>query len=356
MALLTIPNVRLSGVAATVPVKEESNFDYDWITEQQRRLLVKTTGIEKRRVAADGVTTSDLCKPAAERLLAELGWAKEDINVVVFVSQSRDYFLPATGIILQDRLGFSHDCLAFDISLGCSGYVYGMSVIASMMQSGALSKGLLMVGDISTFSLNTKDKSTYPLFGDAGTCTAFEFDPAAAPMHFNLQSDGSGHEAIIIPDGGLRNPLNDASYEVKELEPGIHRSNRNLHLEGLDVFNFSLREVAPNIRALYEAAGTTSEDYDHFVFHQANRLMNESIRKKLKLESEKVPYSLDEYGNTSSASIPLTVVTRMREAASSGKSKMLFSGFGVGLSWGSVSLETENLVIPELIQTDGHES
>ena len=349
MALFSIPHVKISGVSACVPKGSLSNHDYDKLTERERAMLIKTTGIEERRVANEGVTTSDLCFEAGEKLIAELGWKKEEIQLLIFVSQSRDYFLPATAIILQDRLGLPKTTLAFDISLGCSGYVYGLSVISSLMANARIGKALLMVGDISTFSLNENDKSTYPLFGDAGTATALEFDEEAYPMHFNLQSDGSGFEAIIIPDGGLRNPLSDESYKDREIEKGITRNARNLSLNGLDVFDFSLREVAPNIRELYEYTNTSESDYDYFVFHQANKLMNETIRKKLKIESEKVPYTLKEYGNTSSASIPLTIVSKIRNATN-GELNHIFSGFGVGLSWGSVAVRTNNLVCPEIIE------
>jgi 3-oxoacyl-[acyl-carrier-protein] synthase-3 len=355
MALFSIPDVKIAGVAGCVPKRSVSNMDYEWISEKERNLLIKTTGIAHRRVADEGVTTSDLCAQATQKLMTELDWEKDEVQLVVFISQSRDYFLPATAIILQDRLGFPKTCMAFDISLGCSGYVYGLSVVASLVRSAQIKKALLMVGDISTFSLNYKDKSTYPLFGDAGTVTALSFEQNAAPMQFNLQSDGAGYEAIIIPDGGLRNPLNDESFVEKEYEGGLHRTKRNLTLEGLDVFNFSLREVAPNIRALYEFTGTDKDSYDYYVFHQANKLMNESIRKKLKLEPEKVPYSLGEFGNTSSASIPLTIVTSLRDQLKP-KQRFLFSGFGVGLSWGSVAVETEDLVVPALVEYEASET
>jgi 3-oxoacyl-[acyl-carrier-protein] synthase-3 len=350
MAVFSVSNIKLTGIAACVPKNSESNLDYDWISEQERALLIKTTGIENRRIAGKGVTTSDLCFEAAQKLLAELNWNKNEIEIIVFVSQSRDYFLPATAIILQDRLGIPTTCLAYDIGLGCSGYVYGLANISSMMTTAKLKKGLLLVGDISSFSLNKKDKSTYPLFGDAGTATALEYDEKADKMDFNLRSDGTGAKAIIIEDGGLRNPLTEDSYKEVEIDKGIIRNRRNLSLDGLEVFNFSLREVAPNINELFQYNSTDISDYDHFVFHQANKLMNESIRKKLKIEPEKVPYSLKKYGNTSSASIPLTIVTELSEKVKNKTSSFLFSGFGVGLSWGSVALKTNDLICPAIIE------
>ncbi len=350
MACFSIPNIRIKGIAAAVPQQEVSNWDYEKLTEKERRMLVKTTGVEKRRVAPKGMATSDLCFEAAEQLLEKLEWQKEDIQILIFLSQSRDYYLPATSIILQDRLGLSKSCLAFDIGLGCSGYVYGLSVIGSMMATTGLKKGLLMMGDISSATCSPDDKSTYPLFGDAGTVSAIELDADAPPMHFNLKSDGSGYEAIIIPDGGIRNLVSEQSFEVKQIADGIERCNLNLALDGVDVFNFSITQVHPSIRELYEFANTNTEHYDYFLMHQANKLMNETIRKKLKFEPEKVPYSIAKYGNTSSASIPLTIVSELSDEVSSKPLSLLLSGFGVGLSWGAVSIETAPIVCLPVIE------
>lgn len=169
-------------------------------------------------------------------------------------------------------------------------------------------------------------------------------------MHFNLQSDGSGYEAIIIPDGGLRNPLNSESFQEQQIDKGIKRSNCNLKLEGTDIFNFSLREVAPNIINLLSFANKELSSFNYFVMHQANKLMNESIRKKLNIEAEKVPYSINKYGNTSSASIPLTIVSELREDLINGNHSLILSGFGVGLSWASVLINTEDLIFTEVLE------
>lgn len=349
MASFSVPNIKISGIAACTPKNTESNYNYDWLTKQEQNLLVKTTGIENRKVVNDGRTTSDLCFDATEKLLTDLNWNKDDIGILIFVSQSRDYFLPATAIILQQRLGLSTSTIAFDISLGCSGYVYGLSVISSLMKNTGSKKALLLAGDVSSFSLNKKDKSTYPLFGDAGTSTALELTENVE-MHYSLNSDGSGKDAIIIPDGGLRNPLNDESFIEKEIDKGIWRSNRNLKLEGLDVFNFSITKVHPQIQALLDEYQIDIDKIDYFVFHQANKLILETIRKKLKIAPEKVPYSLKEYGNTSSASIPLTIVTELNKEVQNNKLSMLFCGFGVGLSWGTVFLTLDHIICPKIIE------
>lgn len=348
MALFSVTGMRISGIAAAVPKSVESNYEYARLSEQERNLLVKTTGVAQRHVATEGQTTSDLCYASAEELISKLHWDRSEIDLVVFVSQSPDYFLPATSIVLQGKLGLSKSAAAFDISLGCSGYVYGLSVIGSMMNTGGFRKALLLAGDISTCGITPKDKSTWPLFGDAGTATAIEYD-SQSKSYFNLRSDGTGYEAIIIPDGGLRNPLSDKTFIDEEAEPGVVRNRRNLWLNGLDVFNFSVREAPPSITELLNYAGLNCDIPDYYILHQANKLMLETIRKKLKLPIEKVPYSLAEYGNTSSASIPLTIVSQLKDQTGVHQ-KWLLSGFGVGLSWAAAYTETDNIVCPPVIK------
>lgn len=350
MAIFSIPDISIAGIAASVPKKQLSNRDYDLLSEKEQNFFIKTVGVETRRAADRGTTTSDLCYASAESLMKGLEWKPDEIELLIFVSQSRDYIIPATAGILQDKLGLPKSCVALDISLGCSGYVYGLSVMGRMMTGGAIKKGLLLVGDVSTQTTSFKDKSTYPLFGDAGTATAIEFVPGVADMSFNLQTDGAGYEAIIIPDGGIRNLASKDSFIYEKIDEGIERNKYHIALDGMEVFNFSLREVPPNIRALAEYAGVSLEEIDYFVMHQANKIMNESIRKKLKIEPEKYPYSIVEYGNTSSASIPLTIVTKLSDEASGKELKTLLSGFGVGLSWGSVILEMDNIYCPDLIE------
>jgi 3-oxoacyl-[acyl-carrier-protein] synthase-3 len=350
MAVFNLKGARISGVSACVPKNEVSTMDYEWISEKERQGLIKLTGVEKRRMAKKGIATSDLCMIAADKLLDELKWDRNEIQILIFVSQSHDYPIPATAIILQDRMKLSTTCLAFDINMGCSGYVYGMAAIVSMMTSCNLKKGLLLVGDISTAHISYQDKSAYPLFGDAGTATAIELDSGAKPMFFNMQSDGSGFDSIIIPDGGMRNQISIESFEPKTISEGIIRHNVQLALDGIKIFNFALKEVVPNIQALLSEYLINIEDIEYFIFHQANLLINESIRKKLRIPKEKAPITIDKFGNTSSASIPLTMVSELRNILIKGNHKMLLSGFGVGLSWGSLLIETENLICCELIE------
>ncbi len=349
MALFSLQNVRVAGIAAAVPENTEHNADYAWITKKERDLLIKNIGVETRHVAPKGVTTADLCVPAAEKLISELQWDKNEIELLVFVSQSRDYLVPTTACIIQDRLGLPHSCIAYDIGLGCSAYVYGLSTVAGLVTSGAVKKALLMVGDISTLTTSYRDKSTYPLFGDAGTVTALEYSTETPDITFNLQTDGSGYKALMIQDGGARNGLSRKSFDYKEYGKGIRRTRLHLEINGIEVFNFSLREVPPNIKSLLKYSETSLDQIDYLVFHQANKLIIETVRKMLRVEPEKVPYSIREFGNTSGTSVPLTLVVKLRDQLTTGKVKLLLSAFGVGLSWGSVILETDRICIPDLI-------
>ena len=349
MAIFSIDNISIKGVAACVPISVESNLDYDWISPEERNLLIKTTGVLNRRITNKETHASDFCFTAAKKLLEETTTKASEIEIIIFISQSKDYLLPSSATILQDRLQLPKSCLAFDVPLGCSGYVYGLSIIAGMMNIAGLKKGLLLAGDTSSLALNWKDKSAYPLFGDAGSATLLEND-GKTRMDCNLQSDGSNYKAIIIPHGNSRRPVDQESDIEQEVEKGIIRKNKNLWLNGFDIFNFSVKEVPPNVLALLAYANISPDDIKYFIMHQANLLLNETIRKKLKIPAYKVPYSLKDYGNTSSASIPLTMLANLRNELSTGKNKLLLSGFGVGLSWGSIILDTENLIMPDIIE------
>jgi 3-oxoacyl-[acyl-carrier-protein] synthase-3 len=351
MAQFAINNVAVKGISGAVPKEVYNNLSYKWISEKEREMFIKTTGVAQRHVARFGLTTSDLCEAATNKLLQELQWDKSEIDILIFVSQSRDYLIPATACILQNKMNLSKACLAFDVNMGCSGYTYGLSIISALLENGNLKKGLLLVGDVSTLNTSYNDKSTFPLFGDAGTCTAIEHTPKEK-IFFNLQTDGEGHEAIIIRDGGSRNYASEKSFERKKIDEGIERNKVQLELDGMEVFNFSLREVALNVTQLLSHSEIQSESIDYFVFHQANKLINESIRKKLKLLPEKVPYSLHKYGNTSSASIPITILSELEEITSERSTTLLLSGFGVGLSWGSVILTLNNIVCLPIIEVD----
>lgn len=208
----------------------------------------------------------------------------------------------------------------------------------------------MLAGDTLSKRCSKDDKSSYPLFGDTGAATALEYDESASAMLFSMNSDGEGFEDIIIKDGGFRNVTTLESFNPESLGEGIILNRLQLDLNGMNVFSFGITKAPKSIKNLCSQFGIDIESIDIFSFHQANMMMNEMIRKKVKLPATKVPYSMDEFGNTSSASIPLTLVSRERQRLQNSDLKHIACGFGVGLSWGSVAFETNKIVVPEIIE------
>ncbi len=350
MAYTAIHNVVIKGVSASVPQKVMENKDIYKASWGGYDDFVATTGIERHRNATKEICSSDLCIAAAEALIDKLSWNKDTIDAVVFVSQTPDYLEPATSCIIQNRLGLSTDCMTLDIQLGCSGWVHALSVLAALMQNGTIKRGLLLAGDTPSKNCSLNDKSTYPLFGDAGTATALEYDTNATDIHFLMNTDGDGYKVIIIPDGGYRNQVSAESLIEKEHGDGIVSSDVNVSMDGMSVFSFAISKAPKSIRSIAEKVGVELEKVDYVLLHQANLFMNEKIRKKLKLTTDQVPYSLRDFGNTSCASIPLTIVTQCRNQFESSELTSIGCGFGIGLSWGSVLFHTNNIIVPNLIE------
>jgi len=343
MAFLEFKNVRIAGISAGVPEKKICNLDIkDISADYDSAAFVETTGVLERRVDSQ-LTASDLCVPAAEKLIADLKWDKSEIDALIFVSQYADYILPATACIIQDRIGLSKECYAMDIALGCSGWVYGLSSAASLLGGGNFKKVLLMVGD-------ARRRAVYddPLFGFAGAVTAIEYVEGEKGFQFHFGTDGSGFDAIIVPDGGARNQFTEQSLSIEDVE-GKKQHRLQSRMKGMDVFSFGITTAPRSIKKLAEHYNFNYLDADFYVFHQANMKMNNMIAKKLKLASEKVPSCMYHFGNTSSASIPLTIVTQLKGKCES-KARFVCCGFGVGLSWGTVAFDTKNIIVSELVE------
>jgi 3-oxoacyl-[acyl-carrier-protein] synthase-3 len=340
-------------MAAGVPSNTIQNLSLkqgeDISSEYTPEAFVETTGVRERR-SSESLCTSDLCYAAAERLIADLKWDKSEIEAIVFVSQTADFLLPATACILQDRLGLSKECFAEDVALGCSGWVYGLCNLAALICSGSIKKGLLLAGDAKKRSSMRRD----PLFGDAGTATAVEFEKGGEGFKFHLGTDGSGFDAIIIPDGGSRNRVSPESFFLENYE-GRYIHRLQTRMKGMDVFSFGITTAPKSIRKLSERFNFDYLDYDYFVFHQANMKMNKQIVKKLKLSPEKVPSCMYRFGNTSSASIPLTIVSELSGVVEDKDTKFICCGFGVGLSWGTVAFKTHNVYLAPLVEVDDNQ-
>lgn len=351
MAYIKVNNVAIRGISACVPERVVRNDDYPYLSREEIDKYISTIGVKERHCAVpDGsICTSDLCYKAADRLLNELGWNRDEIQLLIFVSHTADYKLPSTACILQDRLGLPVTTMAFDSPLGCSGYVYGLGMASSIIQSGGIRKGLLLVGNTQSFYAAPRDQSTALLFADAGTAIALEFDEAAEPIMFDFFTNGAGKDALIVPDGGCRNPFTVKSLEEYTDESGTVRTRVSEIMDGLEVFQFASRNVPRSITGLIEHFNIAPEDINYLLLHQANKLLCEKIRKKLKFSEQQTPYNIDRYGNTSGATIPLLMVTELRNQLETEKLKFLACGFGVGLSLGSACFSTSKIVCPELM-------
>lgn len=359
MATSTIHGVRIAGIASAVPstVRPVSDMGDVFGVEEVKKISL-STGVERRHVTGEKLRCSDLCYSSARRLLDELKWDPQTVDGVFFVSQSCDFPYPATACILQMRLGLPKTCAAFDVNLGCSGFIYGLWMASSLMAASGLTRVLLLSGDAATRPPSPRDRSTALLFGDAGVATALELDPAAPPLAFSLGTDGSGWKHLIIPAGlcTSRHPRDEKTAIRKEAESGNWRSDEDVYMDGAEVFAFTLREVPPLISGVLEQSKWTRDEVEYFVFHQANKFMLTHLAKSMKLPLPKVPLSLKEYGNTSSASIPLTINAELGETVRTRPLKLLMAGFGVGYSWGACTATLGPMVSPPVILVDDSEA
>lgn len=348
MAFIQIPNVLIKGISACVPkniVKNESLTNL--FSEEELKKTIESVGIVERRIVDNETCASDLCFNAAEQLLNEMNIDRNTIDVLIFMSQTSDFKIPATAPILQHRLGLSKDTLCFDVTLACSGYVYALTTALSYLNLPNVNRVLLLDGETFSKIVNPKDKTNALLYGDAGTATLLE--KGKGNFDAVLHTDGEGWEAVCIPGGGSRKPFSENSLLEKERQDGSIGNDLEVYMNGIDVFNFTLRVVPKSIKELLEKTGTVIADYGSIVFHQANKFMIEFFAKKLKYDMTNVPISLDKFGNTSSATIPLTIVSELRNWESENK-KIIISGFGAGLSWAAASIDLSDTHICELIE------
>ena len=351
MAQLKFNGIGIKGISACVPSQIVVNRDaYQDIFEKENlEKTISTIGIEERRITDTKTCTSDLCYKAADELIRNMNFDKSKIDVIIFVSQTPDYKLPATACLLQNRLGLAKGTIAFDVNLGCSGYVYGLYLAYSFLQNEGINNVLLFAGDTPSKTISFKDKATNLLFGDAGTATIVGRSTHFKETYISLYTDGLGDRTIILEAGQCRVPSTIETLTSIEMSDGSIRSLENTTLDGGEVFNFTIREVPNDIKGLLDFSGIHKDNISFFIFHQANKFMLDFLAKKIKIPTEKFPTSLLNFGNTSSASIPLTIVN-MNENAIRNSKLSLLSGFGVGLSWGSVISDISTSYINPLIE------
>lgn len=333
MATITYHNVGIKAVSACVPPKIAYNRDLNAIMAQAEvDKIINSVGIHERHICEADVCASDLCYKAAKRLMEDNDVDPQSIDVLLFISQTSDYRIPATSCILQHRLNLPKSCACMDLSLACSGYVYALSAAFAYASMDGVGRVLLLDGETFSKIVNPRDKVNAPLYGDAGTATLIEKGDYKDSV-FILNTDGSGENSVKIP-AGMRNPVTIDSLKEKERENNNIRTDMEVYMDGMDVFNFAISVVPKSIKEIAKAAQAELSDIDYLLFHQSNRFMTDFFVKRLKFDEKKVPYSISKYGNTSSASIPLTIVSEL-EHKMEGEKQVIMCGFGAGLSWGT---------------------
>lgn len=347
MATIRYKGVGIKAMAACVPAKKVYNRDLtDIMPEEEVEKMINSVGIHERRICDSDVFASDLCYQAAKKLMEDNDIDPASIDMLLFMSQTADYRCPATACILQNKLGPSKDCAAMDLTLACSGYIYGLSCAMAYASIPGINRVLFLDGEAFSKIVNPRDKVNVPLYGDAGTATLIEKGDFGESV-FILHTDGSGEDAVKIP-AGMRIPLTTESLVVKERENGNFRSDVQLYMDGMEVFNFAIRVVPKGVKEVVKEAGSDLDSIDFLVFHQSNRFMTDFFVKKLKLPQDKIPYCIGHFGNTSSASVPLTIVSELHDKLDKRKN-VVMCGFGAGLSWGTALMPFENCHISPVI-------
>ena len=350
MASVVLRGIRIAGLAAAVPGNSREIAENSFFGPEDLSRISQNTGVARRHLAGPSICTSDLCLAAAENAIQQSGWERERIGALLFVSQTPDYVLPATACSLHGKLGLSKGCAALDVNLGCSGYVYGLWLAGSMMSGGGITRILLLAGDTISRLVSPEDRSVASLFGDAGTATLLEFDPSTDPAYFELGTDGKGSEHLIVKAGAFRQPRSEQTQVRAADERGNVRSEEDLYMDGGEILAFTLNTVPDLCRSVMKQAGWSAADVDGFVMHQANRFMVQNLARLMKLPKEKVVVALENYGNTSSASIPLAMADALGERLGNTRSRLILAGFGVGFSWAAAAMECGPMPRPEIIR------
>ena len=306
--------------------------------------IIRTTGIRQVRKAQHSITASDLCYSAARLLFERSGIGPDEIDGLVFVSQTRDHLLPQSSSALQFRLGLPEETICFDLPVGCSGYIYGLYQAALLLSSGSCKKVLVLAGDTTTRIVNELDRASRMVFGDGGSATLMEV--GENKMYFNIQNDGSGVSKLIVPAGGFRIPHSTETVLVEPAEDGNKRSKNDLFMDGMGIFEFANSRVPKLIKDSLLDCSWAKEEVELYLFHQANEFIVNLMRRRLGLTSTQVPFEAGSYGNTGPASIPLLLGSLETKSINTlNKDKIVLSGFGVGLSWASCLTSLHKTII-----------
>lgn len=329
--------VYIKDIAYYLPEKVMTNEDIvrdfpEWSVEK----IASKVGVHQRHVAAADETAADLAVKAAQSLFKQGKCGPQEVDFVLFCTQSPDYFLPTSACIIQKRLGLRTDIGALDFNLGCSGYVYGLALAKGLVVSGVAANVLLLTGETYNKHLHPKDKGNRTIFGDAASATLVGTDGIAEIGNFSLGTDGSGADNLIIKSGGMRCPKRQDDLHFDENNNPV--SSDYLYMNGSEIFTFTLDNVPPLIADTLSRNGVEKDEADLYVFHQANKYMLDFLRKKIRIAPERFYYCLSEYGNTVSNTIPIALSNALQDGSLTKGMKVVIAGFGVGYSWGGCLL------------------
>lgn len=339
-----LSNLKISHIATALPRKIVRLEEYaDRFGEKNVRRIKKSTGVEQMHMSAEDMCASDYGVELAKRLMNKLGRHGEDFDGIVFISQSPDYIMPATGCIIQDRLKLPETAVSFDINCGCTGYVFGLYQAALLISSGSCRRVLVFTGDTHIRMTHELDRSGRMLFGDGYSVSIVE--RGNENIFFNINNDGSKYKLIITEAGGFRRPKSAETREPTFDENGVPHWAEYISMNGLEVMNFALARVPKLIEETLADIGWTKADVGTFAFHQANQFMLRALASVLKIEPERMPIALKNTGNTSSSSIPLLLsIERDRLKLD----KTILCGFGVGMSWGAIAADLSKTIIHDV--------
>lgn len=353
MAVLKYNGIGITAMAGAMPSHVIENLKYTrFFPEEQVKEVINKIGIYERRFSDEQTCSSDLCFAAAQKLIIDNGINRDEIDLLVFISQTPDYRMPATSVTLQHRLGLNNTCIAFDINLGCSAFLYGISVVYGMMQTGDIRKALILDGETRSKVYGLRDRRSAFIFGDGGVAALVEKNDCFGNTYLSLNSDGSRADLIMIKAGGYRHMSSpDTLIEKVVDEYGNIRSDEQGYMRGGDVFNFVIREIPKDIKKIMEVANISVDNIDYFVFHQANNYINSYIAKKMKLDANKIPHTIEKFGNTSSVSVPLTIISELKGKLK-GENKLLLSAFGVGMTWATGIVPFVETKISDIVEVE----
>lgn len=347
MALIKFNGIGLKTLSVTVPKTKIETIKVENLLSQDQLLkFIETTGVKERRVASNDVCSSDLCYNAAINIFENTNIKPNDIDALIFLSQTPDYRVPGTSIILQDKLKLPKSTIAFDINLTCSGYIYGLFTAFSIVNLPSINNVLLLVGETLSKITSKADKSTGLLLGDAGSATIISKDEKYGESFFSLNTDGSSYKSVIIPGGGFRKMSSIDTLENRVYEDGSIRNEEQIYMDGMEVFSFAVSEIPKDVKNLLSFASMDISQIDKVVFHQSNKYMMDVIAKKAKVDMSKMIYSVQKFGNTSGVSIPSAIADN--KSLIYNNDVLLLNGIGAGFSWGSIILKLVDIEILDI--------